>query len=572
MDTPELERQTLALAQQKQLSPFLAKLLVGRGVGLEDAEAFLQPTLKNSLPDPSHLLDMDVAVNRIIKAIDAGEKIAVFGDYDVDGATSSALLVRYFRALDIELTTYIPDRMGEGYGPNTPAFMELADAGHTLIITVDCGTVAIEPIAKAKERSVDTIVLDHHVAEAELPAAVAIVNPNRLDQQSDCGHCAAVGVTFLMLVALNRALRARGDFVKKPEPDLLQWLDIVALGTVCDVMQLKTINRAFVNQGLKIMRDRRNPGIRSLFDVAHLDEAPSTYHLGFVLGPRINAGGRVGNADLGVRLLSSDDPLQTDALAKELDTHNRERQAIEKMVLDQAMAQAEARHNQPCICVSSEGWHEGVIGIVAGRVKEKFYRPAAVIALKDGLGKASARSIPGVDIGAAIIAARQEGLLLAGGGHAMAGGFTVEEAKLEKLEDFLQSRLEKSVAEYGAERMLKLDALLTPSSITPEFMKEIELAAPYGQGNPSPRIVLEQVRVLKRDILKDEHMRLLITDAKRKDAPKFFAMAFRSVGTPLEQLLLQSAEHLMLAGQAKWNHWNGNSSIQFIIDDAMSGA
>lgn len=569
VDSAEAERLVLAMAQQKNISPFLAKVLVGRDVGLEEAEAYLHPTLKDSLSDPAHLRDCDKAVTRLMQAIEAGEKIAVFGDYDVDGATSSALLVRYFRELGVELTTYIPDRMGEGYGPNTPAFMELADSGHTLIITVDCGTVAYEPIEAAKERGVDVMVLDHHVAEAQLPDAVAVVNPNRMDQDSDCTHLAAVGVTFLVLVSLNRALRDAGFFAEKKEPNLLQWLDIVALGTVCDVMQLTTINRAFVAQGLKIMRERRNPGIRALFDVAGLDETPNTYHLGFVLGPRINAGGRVGSADLGVRLLSSEDALEVRDFAKELDTHNRERQAIESMVLEQAMAQAEKQHNSPFIMVAGEDWHEGVIGIVAGRVKEQFYRPSAVLVIKDGVAKASARSIAGVDVGAAIISARQEGLLLAGGGHAMAGGFSVEVEKMEALRNFFHTRLEKAVTQHASERSMTLDAVLPVGAITAELMAEIEQGAPYGMGNPAPRIALEHIRVLKTDILKDQHIKLLITDAGRKDAPRFFAMAFRAMGTPLEPLLMKPKPDLLLAGQPKWNHWNGNSSLQFIVDDAI---
>ncbi len=567
VDGGELERTAHAIAQRHGVSPMLAAVMAGRGIGLDDAESYLNPTLKNLMPDPSHLKGMEDAVARIQKALDADETIAVFGDYDVDGATSSALLVRYFRLLGKELITYIPDRMGEGYGPNTLAFMQLAEQGVTLIITVDCGTVAYEPVEAVKAKGVDVIVVDHHVAEARLPEAI-VVNPNRMDQTSECGHLAAVGVTFLLLVALNRALREAGTFEGKAEPNLLEWLDIVALGTVCDVMQLTTLNRAFVSQGLKRMRERRNVGIRALFDHAGLDEVPNTYHLGFVLGPRINAGGRVGQANLGVKLLTEEDELQASRYAQELSRYNEERRAIEMSVLEQATEKAERQSNQAVICVSGEGWHEGVIGIVAGRIKEQFHRPAAVIALNEGMGKASARSVTGVDIGAAIIAACQTGLLEAGGGHAMAGGFSVKAEKLDELLAFFDARLHEKVAEYQEGRTLKLDALLTPAALTPDLMQQIEQGAPYGQGNPSPRFALENIRVLRRVVLKGEHIKLLITDKSRKDAPRISAMAFRAMGGPLEHVLMGSDEHLCLAGQPKWNHWNGQSSIQFMIDDA----
>ena len=438
------ERVALAMAQQHGISELLAGILAGRGVALDDVPRFLNPTLRDDLPDPFHLLDMDKAVARIMRALNEKQPIAVFGDYDVDGATSTALLHRYFAALGVSITPYIPDRMKEGYGPSVEGFAKLIDAGAQLIITVDCGTLAHAPIAYAASRGVDVMVLDHHLSSGALPDAVAVVNPNRVDETSPLTHLAAVGVTFLLLVALTKKLReakffGAGSLVlgsgtngpsqhpvpstqHRLEPNLLSLLDLVALGTVCDVMPLTGLNRTLVAQGLKVMAGRRNLGLSVLSDVARLDESPNVYHLGFLLGPRINAGGRVGASGLGVALLTSDDAFAAQHMAEILDTHNAERQAIEAMVSEQAFAAAEAQSNLPVIMVAAAGWHQGVIGIVAGRLKEKFQRPAVVVSLENGMGKASARSVTGADFGAAVHAALAEALITHGGGHAMAAG------------------------------------------------------------------------------------------------------------------------------------------------------
>lgn len=557
------EREALALAQQLNLPDALARILVGRGITLQTAEHHLAPSLKHFLPDPSHLLDMDKAASRLAQAIEAGETIAVFGDYDVDGATSTALLDRYFKALGATPLIYIPDRMKEGYGPNLAAFESLRKQGATLIVTVDCGTVAFEPIAAISQQNIDVIVVDHHIAQPNLPNAHAIINPNRIDQDSDCGHLAAVGVSFLLLVALNRALRERGHSTL---PDLLEYLDLVALGTICDVVSLTGLNRAFVTQGLKVMAKRRNAGLTALCDIARIDEPPNSYHAGFLLGPRINAGGRVGQADLGSQLLRSDDQEHCQELAVKLDQWNAERQAIEALVLENAMLQAESQANQPYIMVAQEGWHEGVIGIVAGRLKEAYDRPAMVITLKDGHGKGSARSVPGADIGAAITAAKLEGLLQAGGGHAMAGGFSLAADQLDAFGLFLQHRLEQAVQDYQLGRSYKYDAILGVGGANLSLLNQIDLAGPFGMGNPAPRFVIAPAHIVQCERMKDAHLRLLLAEPGGK--ARLRAVAFRCVDTPLGQALEQAAaKPVALAGQLKRNRWQGYESAQLIIED-----
>lgn len=587
--TPQQERAALALAQQYGLPELLARVLAGRGVTPEEAEDFLNPTLKTALPDPSHLLDMDKAAARLAQAVQAGETVAVFGDYDVDGATSTALLRRYFARLGIELLVYIPDRMKEGYGPNLAAFEQLKARGASLILTVDCGTVAFEPIAAIRKQGVDVIVIDHHIAQPQLPEALAVVNPNRVDQDSDCGHLAAVGVTFLLLVALNRVLRNFSPTVCRslrersngsaafagswqPDaattlPDLLSYLDLVALGTVCDVVPLTGLNRAFVAQGLHVMAQRCNPGLAALSDIARLDEPPGAYHAGFLLGPRINAGGRVGEAALGSRLLSSDDPDECRRLAQRLDGYNAERQAIEADVLEAAMAQAVSQADHPCIIVAQEGWHEGVIGIVAGRLKEAYDRPALVVTFDGEAGKGSARSVAGADIGAAITSAKLEGLLRAGGGHSMAAGFSLQRESLEALTAFLHSRLASAVAGYQAGRSYRYDGLISVGGLNLKLLSALERAGPFGMGNPSARFVIPDVRLLQCERMKDKHLRLLLADAAGGPA-RLKAVAFNITGSPVGDALEgHGGRTLHLAGQLKRNRWQGYESAQFVIDD-----
>ena len=441
------ERTVLTLQQRLGVSDIVARVLAGREIGVEDAADFLSPTLRAALPDPGHLLDMDKAVARLVAAVEAGERVVVFGDYDVDGATSSALLVRYFRALGVEIGVYIPDRVAEGYGPNAAALERLAGEGVNVVVTVDCGITAHDPLAAGQAAGLDVIVVDHHVAEPRLPVAAAVVNPNRLDDPSPHGQLAAVGVTFLLLVALNRALREAGRFAGGGEPDLLGLLDLVALGTVCDVVPLTGVNRALVAQGLKVMARRQNVGLTALADVARMDQAPGVYHAGFLLGPRLNAGGRVGEAGMGWALLTTEDMTAARAMAQRLDGFNTERQALEAAVLADALARVEAAGGDaPVVTVAGEGWHPGVIGIVASRLVERLGRPVCVVAVNDGVGKGSGRSISGVDLGSAVIAARQKELLVNGGGHKMAAGFTVEPGKLDLLAAFLEERLAEAVA------------------------------------------------------------------------------------------------------------------------------
>ena len=557
-------RAATTIAQQQGVSELLAGILAGRGVAPDDVQRFLNPTLRDYLPDPFHLLDMDKAVARLMLAIERGESIAVFGDYDVDGATSTALLVRYFAALGIAITPYIPDRMKEGYGPTVGAFEKLIDHGARLIITVDCGTLAHEPIAYAQSRGVDVLVLDHHLSSGALPVAHAIVNPNRVDETSEQRHLAAVGVTFLVLVGLNKRLRENGYFTEQREPQLIALLDLVALGTVCDVMPLTGLNRAFVAQGLKIMAGRRSLGLAVLGDVARLDGQPNVYHLGFLLGPRINAGGRVGASGLGVELLTSSDDAHARAIAAQLDRHNAERQAIEAGVTEQAFALAAAQANMPVILVAGEGWHQGVIGIVAGRLKEKYSRPAIVVALENGTGKASARSVPGADMGAAIHAAIAQGLIDTGGGHAMAAGFSVHADGISALHDFLIARMEAAVTAYNDARVLKFDGTISVSGASLATLDEIALAGPYGLGNPGPRFVLPNAQILHRVVMKEKHLKITVGDAS--GSTRLNAVAFNCVGTTMGEWLM-SERTLHLLGELKRNVWQGRESVQFMIDD-----
>ena len=552
-----------AIAREHDLPEIVARLLVARGVAPEEVHDFLNPSLRHFLPNPSHLLDMDRAAARIADAIIKQEKIAIWGDYDVDGATSSALLARYFRALAINPTIYIPDRMKEGYGPNTKALLELAGQGVKLVITVDCGTLAFTPLLAAKNAGLDVIVVDHHIGEAKKPEAFAIVNPNRLDETSPHGNLAAVGVAFLLLVAINRELRGRVFFAELAEPDIKQWLDIVALGTVCDVVPLTGVNRALVAQGLKIMAGRRNIGISAVLDLAKSEEKPNVYSCGFIIGPRINAGGRVGKSDLGVRLLISEDAAVAKQIAGELEQYNAERKAIETMVQEDALAIAEKIDaNSPILVIAGQNWHAGVIGIVAGRLKERFHKPVAVIAINDGIGKASARSVSGFDFGAAVIAALEEGLLIAGGGHAMAAGFSVAEEKIPELAEFLQKRMGNKAVERG----LTIDAIIGISGATPELLLKLEKLAPYGQGNPQARFMIQQVTNLKSDIVGEHHIKSLFID--RLSNSRLSAISFRCVGTPLgDALLYTQGKTIDVAGTLRLQEWNGKQSVNLTVED-----
>ncbi len=547
------------------------ELLLARGVARDDLERHRKPTIRDFLPDPSCFKDMDTGAKRLADAIEGGEMVAIFGDYDVDGATSAAVLKLLLRRLGAEPMVYIPDRLMEGYGPSGAALVELKQQGASLAITVDCGAQAFEALAEAKAADLDVIVVDHHQCATLLPVAYAMINPNRLDEGelgSAHGHLAAVGMAFLLGVALVRELRSRSFFDGRDEPKLMDLLDLVALGTVADVARLHTLNRAFVTQGLKVMGGRQNIGLNALAEAARLVKAPSCRDLGFALGPRINAGGRVGKSDLGVRLLTSTDPEEARTIAAELDRLNEERRAIEMQVCEQALEQADKLNGAPVLTVMGAGWHPGVIGIVAGRVKERFGRPAIVIAeVEDGTGKGSGRSISGVDLGAAVLAAKDSGLLVAGGGHAMAAGLTLPVGGLKAFRDFISHRLAADVETALCGRALLLDALLAPGGVAGNLCDALEAAGPYGAGWPAPRVAAGPARLIKTGIVGDGHIRGL---ACGDDGKSFKWIAFRTAATDLGQALLSSPgdKRWWLAGTIKRDEWNGGNAAEMHLEDA----
>ena len=521
-----------------QPDDLVTQLLIARGVPRDDIERHRDPTIRGFMPDPSIFRDMDRAAERLANAVEAREAVTIYGDYDVDGATSAALLIRLLRDLGLEAGHYIPDRLMEGYGPSGEALVRIGEGGSRLIVTVDCGAMAYDALAQAKSAGLEVIVVDHHKCAAELPSAFALVNPNRLDENDEAashGHLAAVGVAFLLAAAIVRVLRSRGFFTDRTEPKLMELLDIVALGTVADVAQLKGLNRAFVAQGLKVMAGRRNVGLAALIEASRLNRAPLCSDLGFALGPRINAGGRVGKSDLGVRLLTTQDREEARAISAELDRLNEERRAIESIVQDEAEAMLPGQHNRAVALLAGQGWHPGVIGIVAGRIKEKTGKPSIVIALDEhGVGKGSGRSIAGVDLGAAIISARDAGLLEAGGGHAMAAGLTVAAGKVEALAEWLDERLAADVARASASNAILIDALLSPRGLNPAFIEAMEVAGPYGMGWPGPRVVVGPVRIIKCDIVGKDHVRAIVSG---DDGSSFKVMAFRQGESILGQQL-----------------------------------
>ena len=547
------------------------QLLLARGVAAADLARHRAPTLRHFLPDPSVFADMDKAAARLADAVGAGETIAIFGDYDVDGATSAALLTLLLRRLGSDPMVYIPDRLMEGYGPSGKALVELRTKGASLAITVDCGAQAFEALAEAAAAGLEVIVCDHHQCASALPTAVALINPNRLDESAEGaahGHLAAVGMAFLLGVALLRELRRRDRFADNAEPPILDLLDLVALGTVADVARLKSLNRAFVTQGLKVMGQGRNIGLVALAEAARLVKLPSCRDLGFALGPRINAGGRVGKSDLGVRLLTSTDPEEARGIAAELDRLNEERRAIEMVVGEQAGEQAERQANDPLIIVAGAGWHPGVVGIVASRLKERFGRPALVIALdEDGQGKGSGRSISGVDLGAAILAAKDNGLLVAGGGHAMAAGVTVAPDGIEPLRLFLHERLAETIERARDGRSLLLDALVAPGGVAASLCDALDEAGPYGAGWPAPRIAAGPARLLKVSVVGNGHVRAI---AAGDDGKSFKLIAFRAADSALGQALLSAApdQRFWLAGTIKRDEWNGGNAAEMHLEDA----
>lgn len=553
------DRLSEAMAQITRLPLPLCRTLVRRGVAPDEAGRFLAPQLRDLLPDPMGLRDMGVAADRLLQAVNSRQRIAILGDYDVDGGASSALLIIWLRALGLQATLYIPDRIDEGYGPNVPAMAALA-RDHDLILCVDCGTLSHEPVAAA--RGADVVVLDHHLGAETLPPALAVVNPNRQDEDGTLGHLCAASVVFLLLVEANRRLRAAGV----QGPDLMGLLDLVALATVADVAPLIGVNRALVRQGLTVMARRERPGLVALADVARLDRAPNCHALGFLLGPRVNAGGRIGRADLGARLLATDDPAEAASIAARLDELNTERRDIELRVREAALAQAGARGLEgPLVWAAGEGWHPGVVGIVAARLKEATNRPAVVIGLERGIGKGSGRSVSGVDLGAAVQRLAAEGLLTRGGGHRMAAGLTVEEDRIEAAMARLGELLARQGAGRGGAADLRLDGLLMTGAATAQLVEQIEAAGPFGASAPAPRFAFADQAVSARRV-GETHLRLTLTDGM---GPPLEGIAFGAFDTALGPVLAQpGAQRFHLAGRLEISHWNGRSKVQLRLEDA----
>jgi single-stranded-DNA-specific exonuclease len=569
--TVEESANALAMAQRHQIPDIVARVLAGRGVAADEAPAFLSPSIRSLMPDPLTLTDMEPAARRIADAIVASERVAIFGDYDVDGASSSALMARFLRHQGLEPHIYIPDRLFEGYGPNVEAMKSLAAAGAKLVICVDCGSTSFEALETAKALGMAVVVVDHHEVGTALPEAEAIVNPNRQDDLSGLGYLAAVGVTFLTLVAVNRQLRVRGIYATgRIEPDLLQWLDLVALGTICDVVPLVGLNRALVAKGMLTLARRQNRGIAALADAARLGGPIAPHHLGFLLGPRINAGGRIGDAALGARLLVSDDAAECERIAAELDRLNQERQQMEAAMVEEAVAEAEAEIGAgegPAIVITAgERWHPGVVGLIAARLKERFHRPAIAIAFRaNGLGMGSGRSIPGVDLGHAIRTAVERGILVKGGGHAMAAGLTIEMLRLGELRAFLETTLREPVEEQDGHR-LEIDAAISARGATVEMIEMIERAGPFGSGHPEPVFVLPSHRLAYADMVGTGHLRLTLASP---DGAMIRAMAFRAATSPLGEVLQRARGQLLhVAGTLSVDAWQDQRRVTLRVIDA----
>ena len=585
------ERHALAILQRFEISEVLSNLLSAREISLGEIENFLEPKIKTSLPDPFELNDMEKAVAHVIAAIHARKKITIFADYDVDGATSSALLKRFFREAGVNADIYIPDRVLEGYGPNSQALLNLKKSGTDLVITLDCGTVAFKPLEDAAAVGLEIIVIDHHLGVLEKPQSIAVINPNLLDEKFPHKNLCAAGVTFLFVVAINKKLREENFYAQKKEPNLLNLLDLVALGTVCDVMSLTGLNRAFVAAGLKILKQRKNLGLREICDLAGLDEEPSAYHLGFVIGPRINAGGRVGKSDLGATILSSEDEEEVKAIAQQLETFNKQRKEIEVQVLEEAVKSLESgpltrsategwaggfSKNDPIIFAVAKNWHQGVIGIVASRLKDLYNKPVAVIAIDDEgkKGKASCRSISGIDFGGEILKARLEGLLIEGGGHAMAGGFSVAPEKISELHQFFCKNLAQKVEEISAQKNAEFDIALDLAQVNLDLLKELAKLEPFGVGNMRPKFLLRNVVKVKANLVGQtaEHISCVFSSKSVLGFNgQIQAIAFRSNKTPLGEMLLDPkfTKPINLVGTLNINAWMGSEKVQMIIEDVL---
>ena len=549
------------------LDEITSKLLSIRKIKKEDIKSFLSPSIKNFLPNPNILIDMEKTTLRASIAIENKEKVGVFGDYDVDGATSTALLGKYFSELKLPYEIYIPDRRKEGYGPTIKSFEKLIKNDVKIIFTVDCGTLSFDAIDYAKKNKIDVIVLDHHQSKVNLPNAFSVVNPNRIDDESNLQYLCAAGVTFMFLVSMNRELRSKNWFNKNGinEPNLIHYLDLVSLGTVCDVVPLIGLNRALVKQGLKILKSKKNLGLKTLLDICKIETIPSTYHLGYILGPRINAGGRVGKCSHGANLLLNKDPRNAFKLASELDQYNKERQMLEKDLLQKILNENTDYTNDPVLVLSGVNWHEGVIGIVAARLKDKFNKPVIIISIVDNIGKASARSIVGFDIGSIIIGATQEKILLKGGGHKMAGGFTINIQNIPKFKDYIIRKFKNINQDLASKKVLLLDSILAPSALNLEFYNSVNELAPFGSGNPEPKFMIEDLKTFSGKIVAEKHIKSILIGM---DGSAVKTIAFNAIDNDLGAYLLnKNNKTFNIAGKLSLNEWKGQSNVEFIIDD-----
>ena len=549
------------------LDEIVAKLLSIRKIKKEEINFFLNPSIKNSLPNPYSLNDMQKAIDRTISCIVSNEKVGIFGDYDVDGATSTAILGNYFRALNLPYEIYIPDRQKEGFGPNEKGFDYLIENGSKLIFTVDCGTLSYLPIEYANTKKIDVIVIDHHQSEINLPKAHSIVNPNRFDDRSDLNYLCAAGVCFMFLVALNKRLRENNWFINKSinEPDLLNFLDLVSLGTICDVVPLVDLNRAFVNQGLKVVNQKKNLGLKTLIEISEIENNLTTYHLGYVLGPRINAGGRVGKSTHGAKLLLNNDSKDAFKISSELNNYNKERQLLEKELLKDIIDKDYGLTDEPVIVLYGENWHEGIIGIIAARIKEKYNKPTFIISTKSGLGKGSARSIYGFDIGTAVIAAVQNKILIRGGGHKMAAGFTLDTDKIGEFKNFLIRKFKSININLESKKNIFYDTEISPSAINIDFYEKINVLSPFGSGNPEPKFVIKNVRPINSKIVGEKHIKSVFEGS---DSSTFKTITFNCVDNELGSYLLKkNIKNFNILGKLSLNEWRGQKNVEFIIDD-----
>ena len=549
------------------LDEIVAKLLSIRKITKDEIKFFLNPSIKSILPNPYILKDMDRAIERTKKAIIDIEKIGIFGDYDVDGATSTAILGKYFRLLNIPFEIYIPDRKKEGFGPNEKAFLKFIDLGVNLIFTVDCGTLSFEPIDFAKKKNIDVIILDHHQSEIKLPAAHSIVNPNRYDDRSELNYLCAAGVCFMFLVALNKKLRDQNWFLSNSirEPNLMNILDLVSLGTVCDVVPLVGINRAFVRQGLKVLKKKDNLGLKTLIEVCNIERNITAHELGYVLGPRINAGGRVGKSTHGANLLLNQNPKNAFKLAVDLNTYNEERKILETALLSKILNTDYKNNIDPVMILHGENWHEGIIGIIAARVKEKFNKPTIIISVNNGIGKGSGRSIHGFDLGSAVIGAVQSGFLIKGGGHKMAAGFTINMDKFTDFKEFIFRKYKSINMNLEEKKNYYFDVEIAPSAVNIDFFEKVNLLAPFGSGNPEPRFVIKDVKIVNSKIVADKHIKIIFVGS---DSTTLKAISFNSVETPLGSYLLKkNIKPFDIAGKLSLNEWRGQRNVEFIIDD-----